>query len=506
MELEEANVRMPVVSVSVGEGGGGRSRSGEPSAWRAWLPLAVIMVMAAAVRVMFLSQFPDVQTDEGLWTNATKNRLLFGDWFMDGRGHFFLSPVFHILSLTPFVAMGPSIEAARWVSALAGVGSVALSYILALRLTGARPVALTTALLMALDPWAVITSRQALTESTLVFFVLASAVLVVGRTRREVAAAGILFAIAILTKLSALAMGLVLGLYLLLRQPEAVPFANIRRVWVWRLTEGGIFGALALGFAAVGYGALSRIDPALFVEVFSRELGGEHVGAAREAGGVLGRIGIHPVDAGRALLDVVRANPFLFVLGAVGGAVAWSERHPARLFLLLWTGMALVFPMTQVYQPLRYFFPVVPGLAILAATCLHRIGGGGERWASRPLVAAVGVVLLVNAAYLVANFAANRGNQAAEVATWLGRNADPADPVLASTVFATDPPNPVYAFDRVASTRDDLEAFVERVGVRFVVWDAEEWPPGMGEFLAHRYDEVHRWPFGVVFETDAPRR
>jgi hypothetical protein len=88
-----------------------------------WLPsrdaaiAAALGLAAAVVRLPFLARFPEATADEGLWTNSTKNFAMFGDWFMDGRTHVFLSPLFHALCYPLFELLGPSLAAARVVSA-----------------------------------------------------------------------------------------------------------------------------------------------------------------------------------------------------------------------------------------------------------------------------------------------------------------------------------------------------------------------------------------------------
>src|SRR5262249_6064773 len=78
-----------------------------------------VIVVGGLLRILGLGMFPEAIADEGLWTNSTKNFLLFHDWFMGGRTHLFLSPLFHVLSLAAFELSGPTITSARMISALA---------------------------------------------------------------------------------------------------------------------------------------------------------------------------------------------------------------------------------------------------------------------------------------------------------------------------------------------------------------------------------------------------
>ena len=458
------------------------------------LPIASVLLLAFSVRVLFIGSFPRVQADEGLWTTSTKNFLLFGDWFMDERNHLFLSPVFHLFSLVPFSIFGPSIEAARLVSVLAGTLSVGLLYILALRLLGDRSIALVAALLMALDPWAVITSRQAMTESVLLLFVLATAVLLLGR-RREIVLAGVCFALAILTKLNAGALGIAFGGFLLLSSAQGLERGN----WRGRVGDALTFGVVALGLAGVGYWAMAQIDPGRFVEAFGRELGGDHVTAE---GSATGRFAIVPARIGESVLEIIRMNPFLVPLAAIGATVvAATKKRPAVILLGLWAIVGLGFPLLLLYQPIRYFFPAIPALILLVAALLVALRQPAPHGRLK-VIAATAIVLAFSTAYLSMNFLVNRGNPASVVADWARENTDPDDILLLAPYLATDPPNRAYAHDIIGHFPGGLDEAIQELGVRYVIWDSAEWRPELREELRLRYREVHSWQFGAAFEVD----
>lgn len=462
------------------------------------LTLGTIVAVAALLRLPFLASFPDVQNDEGLWTNSTKNFLLFGDWFLDERAHLFLSPVFHLLSLPAFWLFGPSIESARLVNALAGVGAVALLYLLAFRLTGDRRVATLGAILLAVDPWAVAHSRQALTESVLLFCVLLAGVLLVS-DRRRLWLAGVAFALAILTKLSAGAMGIALGGYLLLRTRDE---GGRSLTLTQRAVDGAVFGVVALGVAGLGYWLMSQIDPERFLAVFQRELGAEHLVDGAPGASPPGRVGLDPVLAGRSALEVLRFNPFLIVLGSVGAAVAWATRARGRLLLILWTVVGLGFPLTQVYQPLRYFFPAVPALVILVAILVSQFPKmSPPRSGTRILGATLIVVLGFNLAYVGMNVVANWGNRAKVVEHWARSHAAEDAIFLAATHFATNLPGRAYAYDIIAGTPNDLIQAVRDKDIDYVVWSHDEWSADLQDLLEARYTEVQRWDFGGVYQV-----
>ena len=105
--------------------------SGRLTSW------ALLILGAAVMRMAGLEYFPGVMADEGLWTSSSKNFVMFGDWFMDGRTHALLSPVFHGMCVAVYWVMGASIANARLVSALASMASVPLLYSLVHRTSGA---------------------------------------------------------------------------------------------------------------------------------------------------------------------------------------------------------------------------------------------------------------------------------------------------------------------------------------------------------------------------------
>jgi 4-amino-4-deoxy-L-arabinose transferase-like glycosyltransferase len=463
------------------------------------LLLAGILLLAFLVRIVFLGDFPAVQADEGLWTTSTKNFLLFGDWFMDERRHFFLSPVFHVLTLGTFSLLGPSIEAARLVSVVAGTGSVFLVYLLALRLGTTRSTALAAAAIMALDPWAIVHSRQAMTEAVLMFFLLSTSVMLLGR-RRELALAGVFMALAILTKLNAASMGLAFGGYLLLRAHEGGP----ARAWRRRLVDGAVFGVVALGLAGLGYWAVSLVDPERFVAVFQRELTGEQLGgpASGRAGG---RISLSPARSAATLLEILRLNPFLMVYAGLGAVLAVATRPRAWGLLALWIGVGFLFPLVQVYQPVRYFYPAFPALVMLGALFVSHLASNEPRLAGsgrlRFSTGALALILCFGLAYTAMGIAGKRESPARVVADWTRANTTPEDPLLAAAYLATDPSNRAYAHDIVRYFPGGIDQAVSELKVRYIVWDRAEWGPEAEAELLAKYEEVERWPFGAVFRV-----
>ena len=215
------------------------------------LALCLLLVVSAALRLIAPSAFPEVVADEGLWTNSSKNFVVFGDWFMDGRTHLFLSPAFQALSAFMFEVFGPSIATARVISGVAGTVSVGLLYLLVLRMTARRDLAFISATLLGVTADFVFQSRLAhhrVAPALLPARVRARAL---AGCARGALFGGLAFGQRLLTKRTRRSFGAVLPFFLLggsrLRDPLRDP------AWLGRCV---LFGVVAMGSAAAVYAAL----------------------------------------------------------------------------------------------------------------------------------------------------------------------------------------------------------------------------------------------------------
>ncbi len=269
--------------------------------------LAILLSVAAFLRLVFLSHFPEVQADEGLWTISTKNLLSHGDWFMDGRKHLFLSPVFHGVTLLSFSVLDASLTAARTVSALFGAGTVFLVFLLGRSLFD-RYTGFFAALVFGLSEWSVFTARTALVESTQIFFVVLAALLLVDR---RWTLAGVAMALALLTKVNIVFLLPVFLFYIL----------QVGSSWNRRLRDSLKFLAGSVIPAALVYGALYLWSPDRFVQAFAFELRGAQFDPGNPLFHV-GRFSFDPAKASRSLLELFREDPFFMILGVLGVGLA----------------------------------------------------------------------------------------------------------------------------------------------------------------------------------------
>jgi hypothetical protein len=217
--------------------------------------LAAILALAALHALHLSADFPNGSTwhsdwakytDEGWWANAAVRAHLLGNWYLSGDFNpAAAQPVWPALEWLAFAIAGVSIQAARGLVILFFFANLALSYLL-VRSRAPRWAGLLAITLIAASPFLYSFSRLAILEPALIAFTLAALNVAVriGRFRRpQLAAAtiGLLLALMMLTKLSAvfLAPALVWAMALSLiaaRRPL------IRYIAVASATTAAIYG------------------------------------------------------------------------------------------------------------------------------------------------------------------------------------------------------------------------------------------------------------------------
>lgn len=464
------------------------------------LALAALLALCAALRLVALPAFPEVVADEGLWTNSSKNFVAFGDWFMDGRKHLFLSPAFHALGVVVFELFGASIAHARALSAVAGTLSVGLLYALVWRVTRRHALAFASATLFGVTADFVFQARLALIESLQLCFLLASALALAGGRLRGALAGGFLFGIALLTKANAAFFAAVLPFFLLgerrlrdaLRQPA------------W-LGLCGAFALVALATAGAVYASLYAFDPERFVAAFRFELDGDQFASLQNPLVRLGRFGIDPVQIGRSLLELFRESPFLMVLASLGCVFGALERRERMLAFGVWAVFGSAFVLAQLFQPLRYFHAMGPAYAFFAALALLAWRDANGAAGARLSQAALAVYVAFNLAYLGMNAVANPARRVASVTRWASEHTRPGDRIMAAGYLCTDLPNRAYGHYYLGDDMTQLAASIDRYAIDWVIADVYEWSPELRAGLAARYEKVQEWPFGQAYRVRPPQ-
>lgn len=472
--------------------------------------LFALLVFSAVIRLVKLGVFPLVEADEGLWTNSTKNFLRFGDWFMDGRTHLFLSPVFHALTLPVFALNGASIVGARLVSVAAGVMSVWLIYRLIMHETARRDHALLAALVMGVSHWAVLTSRKAMIEPVELCALLAAADFLVRRGAWQQVVGGCLLGVALLTKLNAAFMLPVAGLYLLMSRPSSARAAASTWSLPRHVVVAGLPLAIAVAVAALVYWPLYATHPVQFTSAFRFELDGVHFDALSHPIVRLGRFGVDPLQEAKTVIEMFRDSPFVIVLAVLGVLVGIVERPAGSRLFALWLGIGLPFFLGQMLQPVRYFYLLMPAFAYFASLALIRLGTVGEISVgagrmTRLTAAAAATFLTFELAYAGASAAANREHALPTVVDWVTRETRPTDAIMAAGYYATDLPNRAYAHYRLARDTTQLLESIRKYDIRYVIVDNIEWRADLRAVVAEKYVKVAEWPFGAAYRV-APAR
>lgn len=462
-----------------------------------WLAL---LGLAGAMRLVGLARFPGVQADEGFWTSASKNFVLFGDWFMDGRTHALLSPVFSALTVAVYTVFGASIYHARLITALASLASVPLMYAFAYRVTGKRAFAFSTAALLGLSAAYAFSGRQAMIEGTQVAIALAAAWLVARRDYRGCLLGGLAFGLALLTKINIIFLAPALALFAL---DDTKLGSELRSRGAW--ARMGLFFVTAITVASLVNLLLYLAEPERFVAAYRFELVGSHFTAAHPLVR-LGRFGIDPALIAQSLGDLVRAAPFQMVLCVIGvGAVALGGAS-MHLGFWVWLVWGTAFVLMQNYQPPRYFFLAAPAYVAFAAAAIQQIRSepGPRAWFcwNGAQAGVIAVYAFFNLSYLGLNAAAHRDDRLQVVREWVVDHTEPDERLLAASYFCVDVPNRAYSHYALGATDvEQLARSIVDLDIDYVIYDAAEWSPAVHAGLSARYPTVAEWPFGAVYST-----
>ncbi len=481
-------------SASVGE-----AASTAPAPALPWRILLALLVAAAIVRFVGLTIYPALEADEGLWTNCSKNFVAFGDWFMDGRTHVVLAPVFHALSVALFTLTGPSIGAVRALSALAGALAVPVLYLLVLRVTRQPRTALGAAVLFGFSHWTIAVSRKAMVEPLQLCLILVGALVLLGPRRWwRTPAAGVVFALVLLTKLNAAIVLLAFAATLLLPATADDAPRDPRR-----LGRAALLLGVALGLAGAVYGAVYLATPEHFVRAFAFELDGAHFQSRANPLVQVGRFALDPVLASNTVFALFRQVPFLMVLAVVGLPVGLFARSREAAPFGLWAGFTVVFFLLQLFQPIRYFLLALPALAFFGALTLDRLAApaAGDRAGRWIWGTALGLYVLFNLSRVGVSMVVNRDTRLQTVVAWAAAHTEPTDRIMAAGYFCTDLPHRAYAYYHFARDPADLVANVHALDIDYVIYDSGEWRQELGDTLAAHFTPVMQWPFGVVYRV-----
>jgi 4-amino-4-deoxy-L-arabinose transferase-like glycosyltransferase len=457
---------------------------------------AALMGVAAMLRFAWLSQWPEFTADEGLWTNSTKNFLRFHDWFMDGQSHMLLSPLFHWLTLPVFYVFGSGIVTARYVSAVAGCGSVVLLWLLVRRLADDSDLAMMTAALFGLNEMAVQMARLAQTEAVQLCLMLLSLWLVTSQRRRDSFVAGLVLALACLTKINSAMILLVLAAWAMAPR-SGTPYGSRQRFRQVLVASG-----VGLPITGIVLAALFAAHPQRMIAAYSFELNGAHFQGLAKPLVNVGLFGLAPRLAATTVLSLFRETPFLMVLSTIGLVLNkdTKSRRVGKWTFGAWYLFGMAFMLAQIYQPLHYFYLLTPAFAYFAALAIQSWKPAEQAFGSLRSSATRAFVVYAafSLAYIGAGFVANRGHLG-EVTAWVKKELPDSANLMAAGYLCTDVPNRAYAFYNYAETPKRLLSSIDSLHIDYVIYDRFEWSLNLRAVLAQHYTVVARWPFAVVY-------
>jgi len=345
---------------------------------RRWMPdalaLALLTLLLLPPRLLALgANFPldifrGVLTDEGAWAQNARQHLLFGQWVMDDHNAgLIVTPLYTMALRGIYRVIGIGLAETRLLSALSGWLTCLLVYWLGRRLAGVR-VGLVAALVLGLSYFHLTQNRVGLTESFQLLFLTATilGVLLAPQRPAWALAGGVAFVCSLLSKPSAVVLGLPIALY------WGVRWFRSRRAggegaFSWR--EPLLF-ALAAAVVLLLLGVIFVLPNLDAVSAqLTRSL--RHVYTAPAAVDDV-RVPFFGLDAvGLTLNEFFRqSGPLLWLVLLYAVARLLRAAKPPldelELFCWLWLGSGLAFLALQDYQPERRFLFLMPPLALLA--------------------------------------------------------------------------------------------------------------------------------------------
>lgn len=315
--------------------------------WRSRAALVVVTVTAVFLRVWKLDDL-GLNSDEAVYTGQAANLAglePYDEHFSVFRAH----PLLFQLAVSLVLRFQFWDTAGRWMSTAFGLGTVWLTYLIGRRLLTRRGAAL-AAVFLAVMPYHVVVSRQALLEAPNTFFVTLSmyALLRYATSRTYLAALGLGMAcgLAFLSKETAVMMLLVVGAFLALRPG-------------WRTTRA----------AAAMIAFIFTISPHAFAMVAGR---GAEEGGASWANYLLWQLSRPPNH--RDLFYLANMPHYfgllmlvLVVTGGVWLVTREGQRTDRSVLLLAWVGIPFLLFQLWPVKGYHYLLPIAPAAALVAA-------------------------------------------------------------------------------------------------------------------------------------------
>lgn len=338
--------------------------------------LLILALFCAIPFLLFLGNIPLIDPDEGRYAEIPREMLERGDFItptLNYVKYFEKPPLLYWLNAASMKLFGLNEFAARLPSALSGLATVLVTYIIALQLFNRRT-AIFAALFLATAAGFVIQSRIILTDMLLTFCLTAALgafIIAAGREEWRRDGESVWHTFYIFCALAVLTKGLI-GIVF----PAGIIFFYILITGEWRILKRMQIPTgmtLFLALTTPWFLAVSLKNPEFARFFFIHE----HFERFTST--------IHG-----------RSQPFWFFLPALAGTMlpwsffipgalgrAWRDRHheggQAALFLLIWSALIFLFFSKSGSKLVPYILPIFPPLAILIASRFNTILEGRGR-------------------------------------------------------------------------------------------------------------------------------
>ena len=367
------------------------------------LAILALVVVALLPRVIFLGADPPVDfqmgflSDEGAWAHNARQHLLFGRWIMDEHNPgIFAAPLYSLALDGLYRLIGIGLVETRLLSAVSGFLTCLLWYA-ALRARLAVRHALPPALVLGVSYFMLSNNRVAFTESFQLLLITGAVAAVLHSLRRPAwaIAGGICFTLSLLVKPSAAVIGLVIGVFWLLR------YRSDREARGPLLFMGAGLGLAVIIAVAVVWPNWDAVSQQLGVSLRNVYTESGHVDQGRMPffGWQAFGLSMNWFFIQCSVLILIMA---VFAAARLGRAVDHPV-EPQELLCWIWIVVGFLFLANQRYQPDRRFLLLLPPLTYLACAAVQLSGfripgrpalaGAGQRWRVFALGGLAGLVL-----------------------------------------------------------------------------------------------------------------
>jgi hypothetical protein len=317
---------------------------------RTQLQFTFLLILFLSIRLIGIDLFPPLHPDEGLWLSAPKNFVLFGDPFLDGRLHFFLSPLTFVLHAVIFSLVGPGILTARLVSSIIGTFGALSLFSIRVQKTNRWLFPLCTGVSSLL----ILCNRRGMTEAPQVALLCCFLALLYND---KLKLAAVVCALAIVTKANSLIILPAFFTYIWFSSNKGAAIRSLSLCMTPLVLAGAV------------YGLLYFLYPIQFTAAFMYELDGVHFLESGQIIQIVGRFGLNISQLKLLGKEIVKSFPVLLPLGLAGSflSLRWDKRTPFSLSCLVWLYGGALFYLLQIFTPPRYLLTLLPPLAYFTA-------------------------------------------------------------------------------------------------------------------------------------------